>query len=179
MKTYYPSVVISLTLATATATASAFAAPPTAASIETALTLNTSQKTVETTLAGTDAKVRLEMQKAIAAQNAVNSPGNVLLTTQQQNAVNLASPKITAILKEDLSWAKLQPQFLKIYQNNLSQSEVDQLITLYKTPGFLDLMKKMQQIDQKTAQVIVQSMPNIIKKVEPIVGKAIEDAKVK
>ena len=40
-------------------------------------------------------------------------------------------------------------------------------------------MKKMQQIDQKTAQVIVQSMPNIIKKVEPIVGKAIEDAKVK
>jgi hypothetical protein len=119
------------------------------------------------------------MQKAIAAQNAVNNPGNPLLTAQQQNAVNLASPKITAILKEDLSWAKLQPQFLKIYQNNLSQSEVDQLITLYKTPGFLDLMKKMQQIDQKTAQVIVQSMPNIIKKVEPIVGKAIEDARVK
>lgn len=109
-----------LTLAFCLAISNAQAAPPTAASIETALTLNTSQKTVETTLAGTDAKVRLEMQKAIAAQNAVNSPSNVVLTALQQNAVNLVSPKITAILKEDLSWAKLQPQFLKIYQNNLS-----------------------------------------------------------
>lgn len=158
--------VIILTLSAATV----FAAPPTAASIEAILSTNGSQQSLESTLAGVEGKMRQEINKAIFTHN--NGP----ITPAQKLAVDKAAPQVTKVMQTEMGWDKMKLAYIKIYQDSLSQEEVNRLAALYKDPAYMALMQKMVAVNVKSAQAIQAKLPIIQQKIEPILEAAVKEA---
>ena len=157
---------ISLALLSITATA----APPSATSIESILTTNGSQQSLESTLAGVEGRMRQEINKAIFTHN--NGP----ITPAQKLAVDKAAPQVTKVMQTEMGWDKMKLAYTKIYQDSLTQEEVNRLAALYKDPSYMALMQKMVDINIKSAQAIQAKLPIIHQKIEPILEKAVQEA---
>lgn len=156
---------ISLTLTTA-----ALAAPPTPASIEAILSTNGSQQSLESTLSGVEGKMRQEINKAIFQSN--GGP----ITPAQKLAIDKAAPQVTKVMQTEMGWDKMKLAYTKIYQDALTQEEVNRLASLYKDPAYMALMQKMVNINLKSAQAIQAKLPIIQQKIEPILEKAVQEA---
>ncbi len=148
----------------------AFAAPPSAASIEAILSTNGSQQSLESTLAGVEGRMRQEINKAIFTHN--NGP----ITPAQKLAVDKAAPQVTKVMQTEMGWDKMKLAYTKIYQDSLTQEEVNRLAALYKDPSYMALMQKMVDINIKSAQAIQAKLPIIQQKIEPILEKAVQEA---
>ena len=166
MKTPFNFLLISLTLATT----SVFAAPPTPASIEAILATNGAQQSLETTLAGVEGRMRQEINKAIFQNN--GGP----ITPAQKLAIDKAAPQVTKVMQTEMGWDKMKLAYTKIYQDALTQEEVNKLASLYKDPAYMALMQKMVNINLKSAQAIQAKLPIIQQKIEPILEKAVQEA---
>jgi hypothetical protein len=133
--------------------------------------LNNGLKTgLENAATGIQTRMQQSMLQAILAEN----KGTPISAAQRQ-AMDKITPPVTAILKEELSFQKLKPEFMALYQQSLTQEEVNQLNALYKQPGYVALMQKMQGINEKAAMTIQQKLPTIIKRIEPVLEKGIQE----
>ena len=166
MKTSFNLLFVSLCL-TATTT---FAAPPTASTIEAILSTNGSQQSLETTLAGVEGKMRQEINRQLFTHN--NGP----ITPAQKLAVDKVAPQVNKVMQTEMGWDKMKLAYIKIYQDSLSQEEVNRLAALYKDPAYMALMQKMVAINLKSAQAIQAKLPIIQQKIEPILEAAVKEA---
>ena len=151
-------------------TTTTLAAPPTPASIEAILATNGAQQSLESTLAGVEGKMRQEINKAIFSNN--GGP----ITPTQKLAIDKAAPQVTKVMQTEMGWDKMKLAYTKIYQDALTQEEVNKLASLYKDPSYMALMQKMVNINLKSAQAIQAKLPIIQQKIEPILEKAVQEA---
>jgi hypothetical protein len=166
MKLLFKPLLISLALSAATA----FAAPPTAASIESILSTNGAQQSLESTLAGVETRMRQEINRQLFTHN--NGP----ITPTQKLAIDKAAPQVTKVMQTEMGWDKMKAAYTKIYQDALTQEEVNRLAALYKDPAYMALMQKVVDINIKSAQAIQAKLPIIQQKIEPILEKAVQEA---
>ena len=150
--------------------ASTFAAPPTPTSIEAILSTNGAQQSLESTLAGVEGKMRQEINRQLFTHN--NGP----ITPAQKLAVDKAAPQVTKVMQTEMGWDKMKAAYTKIYQDALTQEEVNRLAALYKDPAYMAMMQKMVDINIKSAQAIQAKLPVIQQKIEPILEKAVQEA---
>ena len=158
------------TLILSVATLTAQAAPPTTASIEAILSTNGSQQSLESTLAGVEGRMRQEINRQLFTHN--GGP----ITPAQKLAVDKAAPQVTKVMQTEMGWDKMKAAYTKIYQDALTQEEVNRLAALYKDPAYMALMQKMVDINIKSAQAIQAKLPVIQQKIEPILEKAVQEA---
>lgn len=148
----------------------AHAGPPTTASIEALLVANNTKQALDTANAGILSRMQQEMVRGVIAENRGAPP-----TAVQRQAMDKVSPAVAAILKEELSFDKVKPEYIALYQQQYSQEEVDKLLALYKDPAYVALMKKAQAINERSAQLMTAKLPVILKRVEPVLEKALKE----
>ena len=150
--------------------ATTFAAPPSLSSIEAILSTNGAQQSLESTLAGVEGRMRQEINRQLFTHN--GGP----ITPAQKLAVDKAAPQVTKVMQQEMGWDKMKLAYTKIYQDALTQEEVNRLAALYKDPAYMALMQKMVNINIKSAQAIQAKLPIIQQKIEPILEKAVQEA---
>jgi hypothetical protein len=148
----------------------AMAAPASAASVEKLVALNGAQKALEQAVGGIEAQVRQQIVNNLMQQN-----GGAPLTPQQQTAVNKMVPGLGAVLRQEMSWARLKVPYIELYQAQLNQAEVDRLIELYEDPAYVALMQKMQVVNGQSARLVQQQLPGILQRVQPVIENAMKD----
>ena len=121
-------------------------------------------------MSGVEGRMRQEINKAIFTHN--NGP----ITPAQKLTVDKATPLVTKVMQTEMGWDKMKLAHTKIYQDTLSQEEVNRLAALYKDPSYMALMQKMVDINIKSAQAIQAKLPIIQQKIEPILEKAVQEA---
>ena len=166
MKFIYLPLIAAITMLSSTVQA----VPPTAASIEAILSTNGSQQSLESTLAGVEGRMRQEINRQLFTHN--GGP----ITPTQKLAIDKAAPQVTQVMQQEMGWNKMKQAYTKIYQNALTQEEVNRLAALYKDPAYMALMAKMVDINIKSAQAIQAKLPVIQQKIEPILEKAVQEA---
>ena len=147
-----------------------FAAPPTPSSIEAILSTNGAQQSLESTLSGVETRMRQEINRQLFTHN--NGP----ITPAQKAAIDKAAPQVTKVMQTEMGWDKMKAAYTKIYQDALTQEEVNRLAALYKDPAYMALMQKVVDINIKSAQAIQAKLPIIQQKIEPILEKAVQEA---
>jgi len=88
------------------------------------------------------------------------------VTPEQQKALDAFRAKVLKIQKDEINWESLQPKISEIYQNSLSQEDVDGIIAFYQTPAGQSFIKKMPQVMQQTMQMMQTMMVPMMKKIE-------------
>lgn len=93
------------------------------------------------------------------------------LTTKQELAIINYSQELTKIMQQDLTWAKLEPDIIKIYAEEFTQEEINGMLEFYKTPVGQSTINKMPIIMQKSMQIGYKQMDTITPKIMQAVEK--------
>jgi len=155
-------------LSLSTAHAAQPSGTPSAASVEQLVQLNGAQKALEQATANMQNQIRQQVQFSLQQQN-----GGQPLSAVQQAAVDKVVPGVVAVLRDELSWAKLKPGYVRLYQEQLTQAEVNRLIALYQDPAYVQLMQTMQGLNQRSAQMVTDRVPAIVQRITPVVERSL------
>lgn len=145
-----------------------FASQPSDESLRDLMELSQSKQLFEKAMADVDAMMLNSMQQALGAH------GN---NKQNQDIMNSMHTKMSAMFKEELSWKVLEPMFLKIYRESLTQYEVDGMVDFYKSDAGKALALKMPLIMQKTMQSMQERMMVIMPKIQKAQQEMIQELK--
>ncbi|MFC3120748.1 DUF2059 domain-containing protein [Agaribacter flavus] len=87
------------------------------------------------------------------------------LPPEKQPIINAYMDKVVALMKEEMSWAKLKPEMVNVYAKHFSQEEVNGLIAFYQTDVGKAMVNKMPMIMQDSMllsqNMVMQMMPKI------------------
>lgn len=100
-------------------------------------------------------------------QSASKQDKNLGNNMTQQKLENF-SKKYTALVKQELSWKKLQPEFVKIYSSVYTQEEVDGLIKFYKSPVGQSTIDKMPLVSKKSMEIMQIHMTDLMPKLQKL-----------
>jgi hypothetical protein len=140
------------------------AAPPSAESIERLLSVTRTESLIESMYGNMEEVMRQSMKQAA---------GNKPLTAEQQRVFDVLPARFTALVRQEMSWPKMKPQYVQIYQESFSQEEIDGLIAFYESPAGQAAIAKMPLVMQKSMNLVQQQMQTLM----PLMQKMIDDAK--
>ncbi|MCH7309495.1 DUF2059 domain-containing protein [Acinetobacter sp. NIPH 1852] len=87
------------------------------------------------------------------------------INTKQKKAIENYSQNIANILKQDFTWAKLEPEMIKIYVEEFTQQEINGMLEFYKTPVGQSTIDKLPIVMKKSMQVGYQQMNELMPKI--------------
>lgn len=58
--------------------------------------------------------------------------------------------EMTTVLREEMSWAKMEPAVIEIYNKNFSEKEISDMLAFYKTESGQSILKKMPAVSQES-----------------------------
>lgn len=129
-----------LALILSAAFAAAHAAPASAESVEKLLTVSNTEAAVNGVIAATDRQLRQAVQQTIASRP---------MSDEQKRAAEQLPDKASAIVREEVGWPVLKPEYVKLYRESFEQEEVDSLLAFYASSA----ARKMPAVQQKLAGI--------------------------
>ena len=131
--------------------------PPSDASLKQLLEVAQARKALDAVMTQMDTMMNNVFQQVTAGQK---------VTPEMQKIFDKARADIIAIYKQELTWEKMEPLYLRIYRKSLNQSEVDGMIAFYKTPSGQAVINKMPLILQNTMAEVSQMMGPMMQRAE-------------
>lgn len=96
-------------------------------------------------------------------------------TVKQQQAIENMKNRMVSLIQGELAWRKLEPLYLRIYQETFTEEEVAGMLSFYKTPAGQAVIYKMPVLMQKTMvdmqKIIVGITPQMQKIQENFVAE--------
>lgn len=137
----------------------AAAAPPTDASLRELIAVTESQKLVESSMAQLDSVMQASMANALRGKE---------VTPEMRQTMDEMRRKVVTVLREEMSWEKLEPMFISIYQDTLTQSEVDGMLAFYKSEAGRAMVAKMPLIMNRSMEAMQERMQVIVPRLDRI-----------
>jgi hypothetical protein len=145
------------------------AAPPSDASIATLLSVTQSNKMLDTMYASMEQSIRQGMQAAA---------GNRTLTPEQARIMELAPARLASLMREEMSWAKMEPMVVQIYRESFDQAEVDGLIAFYQSPVGQSFVAKMPVVMQRSMEASHTQLQAFMPKLQAAMKQVIQEARL-
>ena len=146
----------------------ALAAAPSDESLRELLQITGSRKLLDNSMAQLDSMMQASMQQALAGKP---------VTPQVQQSLDKMRSKIVALLQEEMQWKVIEPMFIDIYRQSLSQDEVDGMLTFYKSKTGQAVIAKMPLVMQLTMQALQQRMRVMLPKMQQIQDETLAELK--
>ena len=150
---------------------SAFAAgvPVSEASVREMLAVAEVRKLVDGMKPQFEAFIKTSMQQAMG--------GRVLSPDEQKIADKMGS-KMAEIMSAEMSWEKLEPLYLIIYQRSFTQEEVDGMLAFYKSPAGVALVRKMPLVMKESMNAMQQLMGPLMERIQKATEEAVAEINV-
>jgi hypothetical protein len=140
-----------IVLALALAGSHAYAQRPSASSVKEFLRLSgaSSVLAVLPNMASDFPRIKAGMDKAFG----VEGP-----TPEQSEVIDRYMKRLASIMAEELNWERLEPLMVKVYQDGLTQEEVNGLTAFYRSKVGRSYVHKMPDLARESMAVMPQIM---------------------
>jgi len=143
------------------------AEPPTVESVEALLVANKSEAIMESVNANMENVLRQGMAQTLAGKK---------VTPQLQSFLDNAPRQFAEAMKEEMSWARLKPMYVQLYQESFTQEEVNSLVAFYHSPASEALANKMPDVMQKTKALVQSRVAPMMEKMRIATARAMAEA---
>lgn len=157
---------LSLALASACAV---HAAPASQASVEALLQVTKAESMMDAMFVHMEQMMRAGMQQATRGKT---------LSEEQQRVLDAVPAKFLSVMRSEMNWQTLKPQFIKLYQDTFEQAEVDGMLSFYASPAGQALIHKMPVVMQKSMQLSQTLMQSAMPRMQAALEEAIKEAKL-
>jgi hypothetical protein len=96
-------------------------------------------------------------------------------TAKQQAAIDKMTAKMMETMREEMSWEKLEPLYLRIYQKSFTQEEVDGMLAFYKSPVGAAVIKKLPVVMQESTAAMQERLGPLMAKIQSAVKETITE----
>ncbi len=129
--------------------ASAKAAPPSDQSIEQMMGAMQVQLMVDQMLTQMDAGMRTGMEQGLQQSMKGKAP-----TDAQKAQIGDFQKKLSGIIKDELSFAKMRDIYLQVYRETFTQDEINSIIAFYSSPAGKAMVEKVPVAMQKAGTLM-------------------------
>ena len=144
------------------------AAPPSDASINQLLELSKAGALMDSVWAQMDGFMKTSMQQVTKGKP---------LSADEQAIMNKQQTKMIAIMKDELSWAKIKDGFVQVYRETFTQEEVDGIIAFYTSPAGQAFGDKQPALMKNTMTLMQQRMGPIMQKIQQMSAETAKELK--
>lgn len=138
------------------------AEPAQETSIEKLLTLTDAQKLCDSALADTDAIIETTLRPMLQIEG---------ITPEKRKMLESFLNQYKAIIREEFSWQKTLPDYIRIYREIFTEEEIQSLIVFYESPTGKMFVRKTPLIMDKMNDVLNQKMAAIINRMQTTLFK--------
>ncbi len=147
--------------------AGAHAAPPTKESIEALLEVTKASRTFDGVMDTMTRTTQQQLATAFAGRP---------LAPEQQQAMRDLQTKISNVVREAMSFERLEPLYVDVYRQTFTQDEIDGMIAFYRTPVGQSSIDKMPQVMQRMQVAMQPLMTETMQRVLAITKQAMSEA---
>jgi hypothetical protein len=94
---------------------------------------------------------------------------------QYDSAIHNFEDQMFNLMADRMSWDKLKPKFIAIYDETFSKQELADIITFYKTPSGQSLLQKSPALLTKGSQVGQAQMGSALGEIQRLTAAFMED----
>lgn len=145
------------------------AAPANPESIETLFVVMKTEATIEFLYDKMDQITRRSIQQAT---------GGKPITPEQRQTLDKLRTNVAALVRKELSWDTLRPQYVQLYSETFDQEEIDSLVAFYRSTAGQAFVAKMPTLLQKTMTIAQSQMLTLLPKVKMATEQALAEAKL-
>ena len=111
------------------------------------------------------------MMKNVVQQASQGEP----VSAKAQKSIDTCRAEVMALFKEELDWKKMEPLYVRVYQQSFNQQEIDGLLAFYKTPTGQALIKKMPLVMQNANIEMQKRMNPMMQKIQQMQQEVITE----
>lgn len=163
MKNFVVAIVLTLSSMCTTA------APASDESIKTLFAVMKAEILLESIYSNLEPAMRQAMNQAVAGKT---------LTADQKRIMDRAPQRMGELLRKELSWSKMEPIQIAIYRESFEQSEIDGLISFYKSPAGQAFVNKMPLVTQKAMIAMQTQMQEMMPRIKVAMDGILSEAKL-
>ena len=150
------------------ASAPALAATPSTESLDALFEVTRAPALVGSMSASVEQNIRLTAEQALEGKT---------LNDAQRRAMDNMTKKLAEVVRQELTWDKLRPLYINIYQESLTQEDIDGLVAFYRSPAGDAMVKKMPLVGQKTMSAVQTMIGPMMKKLQSAQAEAMAEFK--
>lgn len=109
------------------------------------------------------------MMKNMSAQMGVKPSEQAIFDKYYANMTN--------VLKTEMSWAKMQPMMVNVYDKHFDEQEISDMLGFYKTQTGQKILKKMPEVMQESMQMSQSLVQDAMPKIQAIAQELSEELK--
>jgi uncharacterized protein len=94
--------------------------------------------------------------------------GDRKLTPEEQQRMQEVRTKLTAIMREELSWEFMEAMMMDVYTKTFSQEEVDGMLAFYASPAGRSVITKMPIAMERSMQFMQERMSTMIPRLQQL-----------
>lgn len=83
--------------------------------------------------------------------------------------------KVRSLVESELSWKSMEPDFVRIYDENFTEGQIDDMLTFYKSPTGAAVLEKMPLLAQQGMQIAQAKMVKIEPKMKLLVDDFVRE----
>src|SRR5262249_20880535 len=141
-------------------------APPSEQSIRRLLALTETEKLLDSMMGHIETMMRTTTDAALRGRPP--SP-------REQEVLDRMFARTTALFRQEMSWSKLEPMYLRVFRETLTQEEVDGMIAFYQTPAGRAVIRKMPLIMQASMREMQAMMVPMMDKLKVVQQDALRE----
>lgn len=143
---------------------------PTEASIHQLLEVTNVHKLLDDMIPQLDAMMQKAMAESLKGQT---------ISPEAQKLIDQSHANAMEVMRDELSWSKLEPLYVRVYQKSLTQEEVTGMIALYQTPAGHAMINKMPAIMQNTMAEMQARMGPMMQRLQQSQAQVLAEIKAK
>ena len=101
--------------------------------------------------------------------------GGDTFTPNQQKVMGAWPTKFAKLMSEEMTWAKMQPDMVRIYQESFDQAEVDGMTAFYESPVGQATVKKLPLVLSKSMALSQARMQTLMPKIQALLKETQEE----
>jgi hypothetical protein len=103
--------------------------------------------------------------------------GTQQMTPQQKKLTQDYMNQSMTVVDQSLGWNALEPEYVKLYANTYTESEIDGILAFYKSPAGQAMLAKSPQLTQGAMQIVHGRMTAFQPKVQALAQQYIKQMK--
>ena len=143
--------------------------PASEESIKQLLEITGMHKLLDENLRQVDERIADGLQRGMASRN---------LTPEQEAIMLRTRDKLSAVVKDAVSWEAMEPMTIRIYSEALTQQELDGMLAFYKTPAGEAVIKKLPRLSQEMSREVQGMLQAMMPKLNVIAKESAEEMKL-
>lgn len=162
------SIVLSIALLSLPTWAFPADVPPSDASIRQLLTVAHAESILGTVMSQMDAYVKNAVHQMAPTSG---------MTPKAQAILDRSIERMSASMKETLSWSTVEPMYIRVYRDTFTQTEVNQMTEFYKSPAGQAMVNKMPLVMQNIMREMPALMKPTFERMQAIQRETVEELK--